>query len=131
MIRYRYQEALALPAPFVNVTLVHPATGATLPGVPAQIDPGADRTVLPPRLVEALELPHLMGRPVAGLGGEVGQLPVYGVRLGLHDLPTRHLNVYCCDGEPWVLLGRDVLNHYRVVLDGPAAAVEIDRPASA
>jgi predicted aspartyl protease len=129
VIRYRYQDAVDPPAPFVQVTLIHPATGAALTGVPAQVDSGADRTVLPPRLVEALELPHLTDKPVAGLGGEVSRLPVYGVLLGVHDLPARFQAVYACDGEPWVLLGRDVLNRFRVVLDGPASAVQIERPA--
>jgi predicted aspartyl protease len=130
VIRYRYQEALDPPAPFLHVTLVHPTTGDALPGVPAQVDTGADRTVLPPRLVEALNLPHMGERPVGELGGEVGRLPLYGERLGLHDLPTRFQLVFACEGEPWVLLGRDVLNQYRVLLDGPGAVVEIDRPGS-
>lgn len=128
MIRYRYQEALEPPAPFIHVTLVNPATGATLTSVPAQIDSAADRSVLPPRLVTALELTQFGDLEVAGLGGEVGQLPTYPVLLGIHDLPARSHLVLACEGEPWVLLGRDVLNQYRIVLDGPASAVEIDRP---
>jgi hypothetical protein len=128
MIRYRYQDALDPPAPFVHVTLVHPTTGATLTGIPAQVDSAADRSVLPPRLVEALELTKVAERQVAGLGGEVGHLPTYWVLLGIHDLPPRSQLVFACDGEPWVLLGRDVLNQYRVLLDGPASAVEIERP---
>jgi len=128
MIRYAYQESLDPPAPFVYVSLVHPTTGAALPSVPAQVDSAADRTVLPPRLVEALELRQLGERPVAGLGGEVGQLPLHGVRLGLHDLAPRFQAVFACEGERWVLLGRDVLNQFRVALNGPASAVEIERP---
>jgi hypothetical protein len=129
MIRYRYQAALEPPAPFVHVNLRDPTSGATLADVPAQVDSAADRTVLPPRLVEALGLEKFADRPVAGLGGDVGQLPTYWVLVGVHDLSPRSQLVFACDGEPWVLLGRDVLNQYRVILDGPASAVEIQQPA--
>ena len=47
MIRYRYTTALTPPAPVVNVSVVCPATGKRLETQPAQIDTGADCTVLP------------------------------------------------------------------------------------
>ena len=50
---------------------------------------------------------------------------VYAVLLGLHDLPTRPFKVAAHTEESWILLGRDVLNAYRVLLDGPQLALEI------
>jgi hypothetical protein len=35
------------------------------------------------------------------------------------------LEVAASDGEIYALLGRDLLNHYRVVLDGPNLILEI------
>ena len=56
MIRYRYADQLSPPAPFVNVTVRCPTTGSRAADLPAQLDPAADRTVLPGRVVEALGL---------------------------------------------------------------------------
>jgi hypothetical protein len=47
MIRYRYVTHLQPPAPFVNVTVRCPTTGTSVKDIPAQIDPAADRTVVP------------------------------------------------------------------------------------
>jgi hypothetical protein len=33
--------------------------------------------------------------------------------------------VVASSGEPWVLLGRDVLNAHRLLLDGPHLTLEI------
>ena len=45
--------------------------------------------------------------------------------MSVHDLPPLDLTVYGNKGEPYVLLGRDVLNRYRIVFDGPQLALEI------
>jgi hypothetical protein len=52
-------------------------------------------------------------------------LPVYAVMLGLHDLPVQSFKFAAHAEEAWVLLGRDVLNAHRILLDGPRLALEI------
>jgi hypothetical protein len=93
--------------------------------VPAQLDPAADRTLLPDAIVQALALPQIGTIPIGGVGGFVQTLPSYPVQLAIHDLPAQVLEVVASAGESWVLLGRDVLNSHRVLLDGPQLAVEI------
>ena len=75
MIRYKYNRMLAPPAPFVNVTVKNLATGARVENYPGQIDPWADRTVLPEVLVKALELPQTDVMRIGGLGGFARDLP--------------------------------------------------------
>jgi hypothetical protein len=130
MIRYRYNPSIDPPAPFLYVTLTNPATSASRANVPAQVDCAADRTVLPATVVQDLELQPVGEIDVAGLGGDVRRMHLYGVGLGIHDLAPRMVKVVGSEGEPWILLGRDVLNGYRVVLDGPQQALEIDPPSS-
>jgi hypothetical protein len=60
-----------------------------------------------------------------GLGGQQLELPTYQVQLLIRDLPPIIVKVAASAGEPYVLLGRDVLNRYRVVLDGPNMRLEI------
>jgi hypothetical protein len=125
MIRYAFLSQLDPPAPFVNAVLRNPANGAELRDFPAQLDTAADRTVLPESLVKSLGLPQVGTMKLAGFGGATYTLPVYVVLLGLHDLPIRPFKVAAHTEESWVLLGRDVLNSYRVLLDGPKLALEI------
>jgi hypothetical protein len=48
------------------------------------------------------------------------------VQLQGHDLEPVAVEVLASRDEPYVLLGRDVLNARRVVLDGPPLVQEID-----
>jgi hypothetical protein len=124
MIRYAYNSQLNPAAPFVLVVLRNPADGTELRDVPAQIDIGADRTVLPESMVQSLGLAQIGNLWIAGLGGAASSLPVFAVLLGVHDLPVTAVKVISAD-EPWVLLGRDVLNSHRLLLDGPQLALEL------
>ena len=93
--------------------------------MPAQIDTAADRTVLPDHVVQALGLAQMGRIAVGGLGGGVQYLPTYAVRVAIHLFPTQTVKVVASSGEPWVLLGRDILNAYRLQLDGPQLTFEI------
>ena len=48
------------------------------------------------------------------------------VQLQVHDLEPSALEVLASRDEPYVLLGRDVLDTRRVVLDGPRLVMEIE-----
>jgi hypothetical protein len=64
--------------------------------------------------------------PVAGFGGQVLLVPTYLVELTIRGLPAQPAEGLAHAGEPFVLLGRDVLNHHRLTLDGPGLALEVD-----
>jgi hypothetical protein len=125
MIRYAFLTQLDPPAPFVNVFLRNPATGIEMHDLPAQLDSAADRTILPDSVVKTLGLPQVGSIRLGSFGGAIYTLPVSAVMLGLHDLPIRSFKVAAYAEESWILLGRDVLNSYRVLLDGPQLALEI------
>ena len=125
MIRYAFLSQLDPPAPFVKIIVSNPATGATLRDVPAQLDTAADRSVLPDALVKSLSLPQVGTIELGGFGGAIYHLPLYLAQLGLHDLPPRRYHLAAHPDESWVLLGRDILNSYRLVIDGPQLTLEI------
>jgi hypothetical protein len=52
-------------------------------------------------------------------------MPSYPVQVAIHDLPAQTLEVVGSAGESWLLLGRDVLNARRLLLDGPQLVLEI------
>ena len=110
MIRYRYVRHLHPPAPFVHVTVTCPGTGNRCEDVPAQVDPAADRSVLPDAVVKTLALVEDGKLLFQGFAGEVVELPVFLVEIGVHGLPPVAVRAAFGEREPHILLGRDVLN---------------------
>ena len=120
---YRYVgDSPAAPFVMVRIGLAGGADGVDLP---ARVDTGADRTVIPPRVPEQLGAVVDRRLRFAGLGGVETELPIYQVQLAIRDLPPVVVDVAASDGEPHVLLGRDVLNRYKLTLDGPAGLLTI------
>ncbi len=125
MVRYLYIHQMAVPAPFVHVALRHPDGAAVLEEVPALVDSGADRTVIPLHYVGELGLVQMGQLAIAGFGGQITHSPTYLAEVTIRKVKPVVVKVLASEGEFYVLLGRDVLNHFRVVLDGPKLAVEI------
>ncbi len=125
MIRYLYNRQYDPPALFVHVTVRCPQTGKELIQIPAQLDTAADRTTLPWTVVEALGLAQIDEGLVEGYGGEVASVPIFNAHVTIRQLRIFDINVFGRKGEPYVLMGRDVLNQYRILLDGPQLALEI------
>lgn len=126
MARFRYRYAAGQPpAPSVLLNLAHPTTGSAVGDVPALVDTGADQTVLPSSLIAALGLPQADQEVVKGFDGASQLLPTYIVRLQVRDLPSIEFEVIGTDKVGNVVLGRDVLNRYKLTLDGPGQVLEI------
>ncbi len=118
MIRYSYNRQVVPPAPFIHVMLRCNETGREIGPSPAQRGSAADRTVLPESYVEALGLLPLDKLPIGGFGGQVLLLSTSRVQVGIYEFPPVMIEAIAHAEEPFVLLGRDVLNHFRVLLDG-------------
>ena len=128
MIRYRYSKQLTPPAPFVYVSVGCVATGALVSDLPAQIDTAADRTVLPKQLVATLGLAEDGRALFQGFVSEIVELPLYLVEIRIGDFRPLLVRAVLGAAESHILLGRDVLNAHRVVLEGPQLSLEIDQP---
>jgi predicted aspartyl protease len=125
VIHYGYNQQVTPPAPFVHVTIRCVETGREVSDFPAQIDTAADRTVVPMAIIEDLGVVPLDELPVSGIGGQVLLLSTFRVQLSLRRFTGWTIEVLAHPQEPFVLLGRDILNRYRILLDGPQLALEI------
>jgi hypothetical protein len=125
MIRYNHNTQFDPPAPLVLVTLRNPKTGQSVADQPAQIDHAADFTVLPLATVDLLHLVPLGEMGAMGLGQRVDIVTTFLVDIDLHGYVHARTKVIASN-EPYVLLGRDILNQHRVVLDGPRLKLEIE-----
>ena len=131
MIRYRYAAQLQPPAPFVNVSLRCGGTGKQMPNLPALLDSAADRTVLPRQVIDTLGLVEDGRLLFEGFAGDLVELPIFLVEIQVHDFAHLAIRAVVGEREPYILLGRDVMNAHRIVLDGPQLALEIGRPGQA
>jgi hypothetical protein len=107
------------PAPVAIVELRNPSSGAVLSGVHLLIDSGADVTLLPEYAVMALE-----GTVEEGLQYELAAFDgsttmAASVRLDLLFLNRTFRGFYLLTGQGYGVLGRNVLNHVSVLLNGP------------
>jgi predicted aspartyl protease len=125
VIRYRYAVEAQPPAPFVNVIVGCPTSRRRVEQLPALLDSGADCTVLPSSVVAALALVQDGLYECQGFHGEIVLLPVFLVAVSIHDLPAVEVRAILGKCESYILLGRDVLNAHRIVLDGPHLSLEI------
>lgn len=126
MIRYRYNHQLSPPAPFVHVSLQGLEGTAAIADLPAQLDTAADITVVPTVLVERLGLVPFGIVQVSSFGGILTTVCTFLARVQIRSHEPVVIKIVSSAEEPHVLLGRDLANRYRVVLDGPRGVLEID-----
>jgi predicted aspartyl protease len=123
-----YNRSIVPPAPFVPIAVSHPDN----PNAPdtisaAKLDSGADITALPASLVKSLALPERNLVEVAGYDNQSVTIATY-----FAVIEVAHIRVNAeviAVSEDYALLGRDVLNLLRLLLDGPALTLEILPPA--
>jgi hypothetical protein len=125
MIRFRYSQDVTPPAPFVHVKVRPPDGGVELGWLPAQLDSAASRSVLPLRVAQEVGLVPADQIPIVGVGGHIATMPTYLVQVEIRLLVPLTVEAVAHEDEPFVLIGRDILNQFRVLLDGPGLVAEI------
>jgi hypothetical protein len=124
-IIFHYVQQETPPAPYVLVSIGRFDGQASLADLPAKVDSAADRTVIPMHVATQLALDEIEQRQFLGLGSVLTTLSIYRAILTIRGFKPIIADTAGGPGEPHVLLGRDILNLYRIVLDGPGLRVEI------
>jgi predicted aspartyl protease len=107
------------PAPVARVVLRHPHSGATLSDVSVLLDTGADVTLLPRTVVEQLGVPLLPDQRYELMGFDGSKSFASVVMLDLLFLRRAFRGRYLLIEAEHGILGRDILNHVALLLDGP------------
>jgi predicted aspartyl protease len=120
--KFAYDAAQDPPAPVVPVR-VGLTGGRWSAALPFLVDTGADMTVVPTRLVRELRLPVVGEMALRGATGKTARVLIHRAELGIGSvsLPAQ---VAAFGRE--MLLGRDVLNLWTVVLRGRPGELEIE-----
>ncbi len=112
-----YDSNFNPPAPVADVTVAHPVTGDESSVLRGKLDTGADVTVILERLVAQLGLIPKGKIWTRGYDGTYSQRLVYYVRMSVEGFLV--VSVRCvATARSDVLLGRNVLNHFLITLDG-------------
>ncbi len=117
-----YNTSLNPPAPFLPVRISNLADSEPVT-IPAKIDSGADITAVPIQLIGQLNLALAGEIQVEGYDGHPSTINCYDIILQVEHLRVEGLLVIAFN-EDYLLLGRDVLNLLKLLLDGPALSLE-------
>lgn len=119
-----YDREIEPPAPFLEILLYPPGHPDMQRGIRAKLDTGADISAIPESLVEALNLQPESLVLIEGYDLKKVTLPTYHVGMVVAQVSFQHQEVIAFP-ETYVLLGRDVLNHFYVHLNGPELTFDL------
>jgi predicted aspartyl protease len=119
-----YERNVEPPAPFLDVRVHSPQHPDVVQSARAKLDTGADISAIPASLVEELNLRPESQLLIEGYDLQPATLYTYYVTLVVAQVRFRRLEVISFP-ERFMLLGRDVLNHFYARLNGPELTFDL------
>ena len=119
-----YNQEEHPPAPFLEVVVYHPTIEMQSVSTQAKIDTGADISAVPVTLVTQLGLPTISKLIIQGYDGIPTTASTFNAIIQIAQ--TRFSSQeFIAIPESYVLLGRGILNHFYVHLNGPDLTLEL------
>ena len=112
-----YDDRASPPAPMLRVTCANPFRDEKQKQVLALLDTGSDVTALPANAIDELELGVKRAIAVIGVENEFAVAAIYEANIEIVGIRMERLEVIEWAGD-FVVLGRDVLNEFHIILDG-------------
>lgn len=121
---YDYNPDYNPSAPFVDIVLNNDAEDAVPIQLAAQIDSGADASLVPISLLLQIDAEYDYTRSMVTADGRRQSVDLYAVAITLAGRTFYRTVVGVARGDE-VIIGRDILNHLIVTLDGYATTTLI------
>jgi predicted aspartyl protease len=121
-----YSSEYSPPAPSLKVKFTRPFSDHSLE-LQAKLDTGADITVLPQHAVSELRLVPASRVSVSSFDGQKAWRYTYFVNLSFNGFDYKMVEVIGAQRRD-ALLGRDILNRLKTVLDGKALSFSLLDP---
>ncbi len=126
MLTFYYSNSYIPSAPIIQVILQHPDGSPTVGPIPAFVDSGADATIVPQHYVDQLGTKSGDEGYVRSAWGTRKRITFHMMDIRIGDYLAVSIDVLADKNVHEVILGRDVLNQFRVTLDGPGEVVEVE-----
>jgi len=125
---YIYDRDEFPPCPCINVS-IESLFGTSISGVKAILDTGASRTVVPTDILDILNLTSFPARRirVRDYNNCETWRYIYYVNILHPEFTYRGIEVIGIDSGTTMLIGRDIINQWRLLLDGPRQIFNIER----
>ncbi|MFQ5812814.1 MAG: hypothetical protein ACE5I2_06450 [Anaerolineae bacterium] len=123
---YRYNASIDPPAAYLPVRMTNPDTGASI-RLPAKIDSGAAMSVLPQTAIVDLALEPTGDVLASGYDCRATLLPTYTVTFEVENYALQAVEVTVSPRKD-VLMGRDILNHFILTLNGKDLTFDLKDP---
>ena len=120
---YSYSGDFSPPAPVLPLECSSPVSRSAV-DVVACIDSGADVTVVPRTIVSQLGLRRTEITMAAGFDGPPAEYPLFSVLIRIPGKEPVYARAIAWNGD-YALLGRDVINGWELVLDGPGGTLTV------
>ncbi len=128
MYTYGNSQGIHIPAPEIELHAAIPNNPSCTASVVSIVDTGAVKTCVPESFIERLRRDNLeldyRWAHATGPGGRI-DVRVYTVDLKVGHTEFSDFEVIALS-KSYGLIGRDILNAYRVILDGPNGSWEVD-----
>ncbi len=124
-MKFRYSHNYYPAAPVVDVTFISAAEQERVGPLLAMIDSGADGTIVPMHYLDEIYAPPTVEMVIRSQWGERRRVLLYLVDVQIGDIVLGGIEVVGDEESDEIVLGRDVLNRLRVLLNGPAETSEI------
>ena len=117
--KFKYSKSFSPPAPVLPAKLENPSSGLTVE-LDGKLDTGADITVIPDSAVQKLDLPP---RGTIRIKDDK-ERPLYFTNIKIATHNFERVMVTSLQKE-YILVGRDILNQLKILLDGKKLEFEI------
>ena len=121
---YEYDNEYNPAMPVVDINIGR-AMGTASLALKALVDSGADATIIPINYLQQIRARRSRKMWMRGTAGGRVLVDLYQISLQLGPLAQTLLEVVGSSQNDEVIVGRDVLNHLTVTLNGPANSVEV------
>lgn len=121
---YQYDGDYNPAMPVVDIEIGRAMDAASL-ALKALVDSGADATIIPINSLQEIRARRSRKMWLRGTAGGRILVDLYQISLRLGPFSQALLEVVGSAQNDEVIVGRDVLNHLKVILDGPASSTEV------
>lgn len=121
---YQYDGHYNPAMPVVDIEIGRAMDAASL-ALKALVDSGADATIIPINSLQEIRARRSRKMWLRGTAGGRILVDLYQISLRLGPFSQALLEVVGSAQNDEVIVGRDVLNHLKVILDGPASSTEV------